>query len=90
MIAVPMQVSTTAVSIPMSVTDDGVSIAVSIGAAYVATEGKPYDGHYIITPSSEEQVLETDGKLMLDNVVINPIPQNYGLVTWNGSELTIS
>lgn len=49
-----------------------------------------YDGPYEVTPSTETQTLATDNLLMTDNVIINPIPNNYGLITWNGSTLTVS
>ena len=50
----------------------------------------PYTGAYEVTPSSETQVLETNNLRMTDNVTINPIPNNYGLITWNGSIITVS
>lgn len=90
MITVPMQVSAASVSVPVSVTDDGISISVGIGAAYTMVEGSPYDGPYTVTPGRDAQVLETRGKIMTENVTVEPIPPNYGLVTWNGSVLTIS
>lgn len=49
-----------------------------------------YDGPTEITPSREVQFLSTKQKTILDDIVINPIPSNYGLITWNGSTLTIS
>ena len=49
-----------------------------------------YHGEYQVTPSSETQTLETAGKSLTFNIVIDPIPQNYGLITWNGSALTVS
>lgn len=49
-----------------------------------------YDGPYEVTPSSETQTLLTEDKTMGGNVVINPIPSNYGLINWNGSVLTVS
>lgn len=52
--------------------------------------GTPYTGDYEVTPSNEIQVLNTNGKSMTDNVTINPIPSNYGLITWNGGFLTVS
>lgn len=54
------------------------------------TSDNPYDGPYIITPNRNTQVLNTMGYTMTADVVVNPIPSNYGLVTWNGSVLTIS
>lgn len=49
-----------------------------------------YTGSYTVTPTRETQVLNTKDKVMTGNVTVNPIPQNYGLVTWNGSVLTVS
>ena len=49
-----------------------------------------YDGEYEVIPSTEEQILETEMKLAKKNIIIKPIPQNYGLITWDGSVLTVS
>ena len=49
-----------------------------------------YEGPYEVTPSSEEQVLNTDAFYMNGNITINPIPNNYGLITWDGSTLIVS
>ncbi len=50
----------------------------------------PYTGAYEVTPSEETQTLETNNMRMTGNVTINPIPNNYGLITWNGSIITVS
>lgn len=50
----------------------------------------PYTGAYEVTPSGETQVLETNNLRMTGNVTINPIPSNYGLITWNGAFITVS
>ena len=49
-----------------------------------------YDGAYEWTPSDTIQTIEIANKKALNNIKINPIPNNYGLITWNGSELTVS
>ena len=49
-----------------------------------------YDGPYQVTPSEEEQTLSTSGKTLAGNVVIAPIPSNYGKLTWSGTTLTVS
>ena len=49
-----------------------------------------YEGDYEVTPSAETQTLNTDHLYMMDNITINPIPSNYGLVTYNGSTITVS
>ena len=49
-----------------------------------------FQGPYTVTPSRSQQALSTEGLKMAQNVVIEPIPSNYGLITWNGSVLTVS
>lgn len=49
-----------------------------------------YPGPYEVTPSSELQELNTVNQQMTQNVVINPIPNNYGLITYDGSIITVS
>ena len=49
-----------------------------------------YTGETVVTPSTLEQVLNTAEKVVERNIVINPIPSNYGLITWNGTTLTVS
>ena len=52
------------------------------------------DGRYqtkTATPSREAQVILPDeGYAALSAVTVDPIPSNYGLITWNGSTLTVS
>lgn len=49
-----------------------------------------YEGPYEITPTPETQTLEISGLTASRNITVNPIPSNYGLITWNGSVLTVS
>ena len=49
-----------------------------------------YQGSYNVIPSADAQVLPTQNKLLGANIIVAPIPQNYGLITWNGSEITVS
>ena len=49
-----------------------------------------YDGPTEFTPNGSTQTIEIANKKALENITINPIPSNYGLITWNGSELTVS
>lgn len=44
-----------------------------------------------VTPTRETQIITADSDYTgLGTVTVNPIPPEYGLVTWNGSVLTIS
>lgn len=49
-----------------------------------------YTGDYEFTPTRSTQVIEIANKKATADIIINPIPKNYGLVTWNGSVLTVS
>ena len=49
-----------------------------------------YTGTTTVTPGPEAQVLPTQNYRLAEDIVINPIPNNYGLITWNGSTLTVS
>jgi hypothetical protein len=64
-------------------------VPLDIGAT-VYGGGMPYTGDYTITPSEETQVLPTQSRQLSGNIVIEPIPSNYGLITWNGSTITVS
>ena len=56
----------------------------------VVVTGEQYTGEYEFTPNTEEQTIEIQFKTAMQNITINPIPENYGLITWNGSSLTVS
>ena len=43
-----------------------------------------------ITPSQSKQIVNPDEGLFLHSVIVNPIPHNYGLITYDGSVLTVS
>ena len=90
MITVPMQVSVSNVQLPISMAVSDVNLPVGIGAAYQMREGEIYEGQYEFTPTQETQVVETKDKLLLENITINPIPNNYGLITYNGAIITVS
>lgn len=49
-----------------------------------------YDGPTEVTPGEDRQVLRTANKTVIQDIIVNPIPSNYGLITWNGSTLTVS
>lgn len=49
-----------------------------------------YTGEVEITPSESVQVLSTDHTTLYSNITIDSIPSNYGLLSWDGSVLTVS
>lgn len=78
-----------AVSLPGTVEASSPTYAVEAESGMLEG-GTPYTGSYEVTPSSTEQVLGTELRTMSRNLVVKPIPSNYGLITYNGSIITVS
>jgi len=81
--------------------DDATSAALRVGDPPAVTFGTgeyvpyvpaidEYDGPYEVTPTNVAQTLATRGLLSTADIVVNPIPSNYGLIQWNGAVLTVS
>lgn len=88
MIVVPMTVSESEVSISMDVSHDSQSVEMGMGTEIVMSP--KYRGSYEFVPSEERQIVQIEGKMAEENIVIEPIPSNYGLITWDGVTLTVS
>lgn len=86
---VPLAVSTDGVAVSLGIQEPK-SVALGMTVGVYAQIGEHYHGAYTVTPSSETQVLDTDTLILDGNITINPIPSNYGLITWDGSIITVS
>ena len=67
----------------------------ALSSASASLGGKLSAGYLLqdktIVPGAEEQVVTADvGFGGLSSVTISPIPQNYGLITYDGSTITVS
>ena len=49
-----------------------------------------YEGECQITPTTEAVTLNTANLSMAQNIVVNPIPSNYGRIDYNGGYITVS
>ena len=67
----------------------GSDVSLDVGATVIGG-GMPYSGSYTVTPSAQAQTLPTTNRQMAEDIIINPIPSNYGLITWDGSTITVS
>lgn len=65
-------------------------VALKINMVTVEQPKDPYTGEYEFTPSSNTQTIYVKDLTPTNNITINPIPNNYGLITWNGAALTVS
>ena len=89
-VTVPMTLAVDSVAVPIGVTNDNVSLTVGVGLSYASSDYPYYTGEYEFTPTQDTQTVQTKGHVLTEDIVINPIPSNYGLITWNGSVLTVS
>ena len=60
------------------------------GSVGLASSYPAYTGATEFTPTLGTQTAAVGGKVSMSDITINPIPSNYGLITWNGSTLTVS
>ena len=72
----------------LSVSDDSCSL--NIGGQFYAIGTPEYSGNYEIEPSENYQTIPMEGLRATHNVVIDPIPNNYGLITYDGTGITVS
>lgn len=90
MITIPMTVAASIVTLPMQVNATTASLSMSVGTVYAMSTVDDFNGYYEYTPTNSTQIINIGGYKATENITINPIPSNYGLITWNGSTLTVS
>lgn len=86
---IPIEICESGFEVPITLSE---SVFVDIGFDGVTYPVYPetYKGAYNVVPSMERQVLNTESLTMTDDVVVEKIPECYGLITWNGSFLRVS
>ncbi len=89
-IIVPLTVSDNQMVVPMSVSSDSEQIALGVNMVLVTGMPEHYDGAYEFTPGDSAQTISIKDKMADADIVIDPIPSNYGKISWNGSVLTVS
>lgn len=79
-------------SISLTVEPDQVPVPMQMEQLRVRYESPypDYTGPTSVTPSAQAQTLHTKDTALLSDITIGAIPQNYGLITWDGSTLTVS
>lgn len=89
-ICVDLTVSESAQQFDVSISENNIPVEITVITPIVASVVPDYDGSYEFTPSADDQTVPTSGKRLAQDITINPIPSNYGLITWNGSIITVS
>lgn len=68
----------------------GENLKAEFGATVEIPIAEFYPGPYEITPTQEKQIIPIGELAAAKDITVNAIPNNYGLITWNGSTLTVS
>lgn len=89
-IRIDMKVTESQQNYWLRVIEKNIPISVDVETPIVAGVAKEYEGEYDITPTNTAQVFSTEGKRCPHNFIVEPIPNNYGLITYNGSIITVS
>ena len=75
--------------ITVGVEDEEMSIAMTANDVVIESVGNNQDK--TVTPTKLQQEITADeGYSGLGTVTVEPIPPNYGLITWNGTVITVS
>lgn len=85
-----VKLSIPADNIELTVDNSTFSMGVEAPIIVQATPIPVYEGEYEIAPTAEAQTIPVHGYRFEQDLIIDPIPSNYGLIAWNGSTLTVS
>ena len=69
---------------------DNETISLDIAEIGYPVYPENYKGPYTVTPSRNKQVLKVGGMMASEDITVEPIPSNYGLISWNGAFITVS
>lgn len=88
-VTIKAKITDSVVAVSPSLSGD-ISVTAELITKVIGSSADPYTGETEFTPTEETQVVPTENFFMTSNIIINPIPSNYGLITWNGAVLTVS
>lgn len=54
------------------------------------SEYPDYEGETVFTPTEYTQTIPTGHTVLLSDITINPIPSNYGRITYSGGIISIT
>ena len=89
-IPVTLSVEETQQQYALTVAESTLQYSMGVSTQIVASLFPDYAGPVTITPTNVQQVLPAAETVVHSDITINPIPNNYGLITWNGSTITVS
>lgn len=88
-VTIEAQIADSIVAVSPEISGD-ITVGAELSTVVRSANYEEYTGSYSVTPSSVPQTLATAARVLLEDIVVEAIPSNYGLITWNGSTLTVS
>lgn len=89
-IRVDLQVAESVQQYALTIEESTEAVSIEVATPIVTSTAEDYTGQTTVTPTQETQVFQTEGKRVLHDFIVNPIPHNYGLITYNGQYITVS
>lgn len=89
-VIVTAEIADNIIEVTPTVASNVVSVDADVVTQVVSVDAEQYTGEYTFTPTADTQTIEISGMIATQDITINPIPSNYGLITWSGSVLTIT
>ena len=77
------------ITIQMQVAASRAAVPVTLGASYASANVDPYTGTYEVTPNEDTQTLSTRRKYLVEDVIVHPIPSNYGRISVAHNVITV-
>ena len=90
MIAIPVTVASNDVVFSVTVNPNSENFSVTAGADFYVSTYPDYEGSLEFMPSNEPQTISTRDMVVHGDIVIDPIPQTYGLITMSGAGIKVS
>lgn len=69
--------------------EDNFPIELDVDVAF-NNKATSYLGPTSFIPTEERQIAHTAGQLIEQDIIVEPIPSNYGKITWDGRRITIT
>lgn len=90
-IIVPMALEEQSLVLPVQLMPENEEHQVGLETEIVPGERVTYyEGPYNFTPSAQAQTIPVNHLMASQDITIEPVPQQYGLITYNGSTITVS
>lgn len=76
--------------LPMDIQQDQDLISLGLATpVQIHSDGQYFDGSYEYIPSDESQTISISHLTARQNIIIEPIPSNYGKIIYNGSFIRV-